>query len=259
MSNKHRQVFVYMLKEFEQCDTTYWLKKCGEDKRNVLNRLVNFYFKHRKNRAHLILTSGLTPKERFNKEVSVLEYASNHGLSTPEVVFKGRSMFVTKNAGTPIHRQPEDKQKELFWKATDVLCDFHRNGLIHGRPAMRDIVVNETGKVTFLDFEEARLTSTPSLRTRDFLLFLLDSYRLKGITQEIRLSVLMYWYQEFGENTQRTFHWVESVLNRLGWIAKLVLMCRKNRLSTQLLALRELLREFEVKKRNLEHSVALDH
>lgn len=45
MSNNHRKVFVYML---EQCNSTYWLKKCGEDKRNAINRLINFYLRHKK-------------------------------------------------------------------------------------------------------------------------------------------------------------------------------------------------------------------
>ncbi|MCA2018480.1 hypothetical protein LDJ79_20355 [Vibrio tritonius] len=257
MSNNHRKVFVYML---EQYNSTYWLKKCGEDKRNAINRLINFYLRHKKNRSHLVLTSGLSPKERFKKEVTLLDYANKHGLSTPDLIFKGRSFFITKNAGEPIHRQDEKRHTGLFMKATDVLCDFHRHNMIHGRPAMRDIVVNEEGKVTFLDLEEARISSNPTLRTRDFLLFLLDSYRLKQVSDETRLRALLHWYQEFGQGTEKAFRLTETVLNRFSWIAKLVLMVRKkNRLSEQLLALRQLLKRFEQEKHRLATHIALDH
>lgn len=257
MSNNHRKVFVYML---EQCNSTYWLKKCGEDKRNAINRLINFYLRHKKNLSHLVLTSGLSPKERFKKEVALLDYANKHGLSTPDLIFKGRSFFITKNAGEPIHRQDEQKHAALFMKATDVLCEFHRHNMIHGRPAMRDIVVNDEGKVTFLDLEEARISSNPTLRTRDFLLFLLDSYRLNEVSDDIRLRALMHWYQEFGHGTDKAFRLAETVLNRFNWVAKLVLAVRKkNRLSEQLLALHRLLKRFEQEKHRLATQMILDH
>ncbi|MGO1298552.1 MAG: hypothetical protein ACTMIA_14780 [Vibrio sp.] len=249
MSNKHNDVFVHMI---EQSNTIYWLKRCGEDKRNVINKTINFYLKRQKNWSHLMLTSGLSPKERFQKEVSVLEYARQQHLPTPEVVFKGRSFFVTKNAGEPIHRATPALHSELFQKAVATLCQFHRKNIIHGRPAMRDIVVDDQGIVTFLDFEEARKSNSPILRTRDFLLFLLDSYRLKSVTQEQRLAALMNWYDEFGEGTEPAFRFVESTLSRFGWVGKLILKFRRNRLSKQLLALQMLLTEFEAEK-NEQH------
>ncbi|MFC3024846.1 hypothetical protein ACFODT_13580 [Vibrio zhugei] len=245
MSNKHSDVFVHMI---EQSNTIYWLKRCGEDKRNVINKTINFYLKRQKNLSHLTLTSGLSPKERFQQEVSVLEYAHQHHLPTPEVVFKGRSFFVTKNAGEPIHRANPSLHAELFHKAVATLCQFHRKNIIHGRPAMRDIVADEQGDITFLDFEEARLSNSPTLRTRDFLLFLLDSYRLKSVTQEQRLAALLNWYHEFGEGTDSAFRFVESTLSRFGWIGKVILKFRRNRLSKQLLALQVLLTEFEAEK-----------
>lgn len=253
MSNKHSDVFVHMI---EQSDTIYWLKKCGEDKRNVLNKTINFYLNHQKGLSHLSLTSGLSPKERFNKEVSILEYANEQHLPIPEVVFKGRSFFVTKNAGEPLHRANPSLHPELFKKAVATLGQFHRKGVIHGRPAMRDIVVNDNGAVTFLDFEEARLSNNPTLRARDFLLFLLDSYRLKSVTQEQRLAALIHWYQEFGEGTDKTFQLIESTLGRIGWVGKLILTFRRNRLSAQLLELRSLLADFEAAKHQQHDTVS---
>ncbi len=257
MGIKHRKTFVFML---ERHNDIYWLKKRGEDKRNLLNRLINGYLQTKKNLAHLVLHSGLSPRERFSKELESLEYVLDHELPGPQVVATGKSFFITESAGIPIKDRPANEQHRLFLNAARVLIRFHRAGVIHGRPAMRDIVANDAGEITFLDFEEARISDCPILRSRDMLLFLMDSYRLKRVSQQTRLMVLSAWLNEFGSDPQRIVRIVKNVIERLIWLPKLILSVRNNRLSKQILLLDRLLKRYEKSIRQGIHitDVALD-
>lgn len=235
-----------MLERGEYC---VWLKKCGEDKRTVLNRSLNRLFRKSKRFAHLTLFSAYTPKQRFEHEVAALEYAISCDLPVPKLLYIGRSWFVTESAGEPIVRARQHSPKLLFTKAMGCLQQLHREEFIHGRPAMRDIVVNQQGEVTLLDLEESRLSDSARLRVRDMALFLLDSYRLSRVSQKTRLDALNLWLQQSDPANTDELYRVTCRLKRLVWIAHTVLLVRNNRLSKQVIMFERLLQRVDFPQR----------
>ncbi|MCK6264089.1 hypothetical protein KP803_12485 [Vibrio sp. ZSDE26] len=234
---KRNQEYVHLV---ERDGTRYWLKKRGEEKRNPMSLMINGVLTLYKPWAHLTLHSGLTPAQRFAKELSILGDCQRLNLPIPRLYTAGRAYFVTLCAGKPITEQQGAKNKTLFHSAFDSLHALHKEKIIHGRPAMRDMVVNDQGNVVLLDFEEARRSESALLRTRDMFLFMLDSFRLSGVSQKTRLSVLKRWCTTYPLSVVhiKRLNWF---IIKLLWIPKLILHVRKNRLSKQLLLTQRLL------------------
>ncbi|MFB9136580.1 hypothetical protein [Vibrio olivae] len=237
-----RNPYVYQL---EVHGRQVWLKKCGEDKRNWFNVLTNKLFRSCPHLTHLALYSAYPPKQRFLHELEALEYALAHHLPVPKLIFKTRSSFATENSGIPIHQVQNQPQERLYINAFKNLQRLHQEGFIHGRPAMRDIVVDEQGKVTFLDLEESRVSTLPKLQVRDLILFMLDSYRLESVSQETRLQELLAWHLTASEAMRTELHKTIEFIHHWVWLPTLILRFRHNRLSQQYVALHGLLRRYE--------------
>ncbi|MGF1697188.1 hypothetical protein L4D20_18275 [Vibrio kyushuensis] len=223
--------YVHLL---ERGGKRYWLKKRGEEKRNAVSLLINGFLTIYKPWRHLILHSGLSPMQRFTKETSILADCQRLNLPIPRLYTKGRAYFVTLCAGKPITTKQETENKTLFYSALNSLNSLHKAKIVHGRPAMRDMVVDSQGKVILLDLEEARRSASSLLRARDILLFLLDSFRLSGVSQETRLTALRQWCDEFHLSTIHIKR-VSRLITHLIWVPKLILRFKNNRLSKQLL------------------------
>ncbi len=219
-----------------------WLKKCGEDKRNWFNVALNRIFRKSRRFGHLALYSAYPPKQRFLHELEALEFALEHQLPVPNLVFKSRSSFITESSGVPIHQLHTTSQDLLYRNAFNGLQRLHAANFIHGRPAMRDIVANDDLEVTFLDLEESRFSDSAKLKVRDMLLFMLDSYRLEQVSQQTRLTELLKWQHSADPVMIKLVNRYQFLLNGLIWIPKCIVHFRRNRLSSQLLALHQLLK-----------------
>ncbi len=236
-----KNAYVYQI---ESDGRSVWLKKCGEDKRNWFNVALNRLFRTSRRFSHLVLYSAYPPKQRFLHELEALEYALARDLPVPKLIFKSRSSFMTESSGVPIHKAQNHLPDILYVRAFMGLVRLHQASFIHGRPAMRDIVVNDEGRVTFIDLEEARFSDSAKLKIRDMLLFILDSYRMEEVSQQTRLSELLTWHchadNDMIKALNRNIFW----LNLLIWLPKSILHFRRNRLSSQLVALHTLLKRY---------------
>ncbi|SDH99342.1 hypothetical protein SAMN04488136_14218 [Vibrio xiamenensis] len=233
--------YVYQI---ETDGRSVWLKKCGEDKRNWFNVALNRLFRTSRRFSHLALYSAYPPKQRFLHELAALEYALERDLPVPKLIFKSRSSFITESSGVPIHQAEAHSQDILYIDAFSGLLRLHQASFIHGRPAMRDIVVNDDGRVTFIDLEEARFSDSAKLKIRDMLLFMLDSYRMEQVSQQTRLSELLKWHQTADAPKLKALNRNIFWLNLLIWAPKLILRFRRNRLSSQLVAMHKLLKVY---------------
>lgn len=100
------------------------------------------------------------------------------GLPAPQVVASGSDYFILKDAGTILPKVlptlPEDAQRDLLRRALKTLQQVHAAGQYHGRPMIKDMVVDAEGRITLLDFEETPLDvmSLAEAQARDLLVFL---------------------------------------------------------------------------------------
>ena len=63
------------------------------------------------------------------------------------------------------------EKSHILHSAIDILINLHQQGIIHGRPAIRDIAWKE-GKISFMDFEShSKSHNEHWLITRDMLAF----------------------------------------------------------------------------------------
>lgn len=229
-----KQNYVY---HFRWAEQTFWLKKRGEDKRNVFNRTLSVLARLNKRFRNLSLHSADTPKQRFLHEVKAYQYAMVHHLPVAQLRYVNQSWFITEDCGSPIHKTKASSPKLLFNQAMCALNEMHQKNFIHGRPAMRDILVNQNGKVTFVDLEEAHISGDPARKVRDVLLLLLDSYRLHCVSQQTRLHAVEAWIASSNESVRAEFLRASRKLSRYIWLAHIVLIFKPNRLSKQLVLL----------------------
>ncbi|XAW88261.1 hypothetical protein ABDK09_02565 [Vibrio sp. CDRSL-10 TSBA] len=233
-SKMKKQNYVY---HFRWAEQTFWLKKRGEDKRNLLNRTLSGLARLNKRFRKLALHSADTPEQRFLHEVKAYQYAMAHQLPVARLRYVNKSWFITEDGGSPINKTDANSPKLLFRRAMCALNEMHQKNFIHGRPAMRDILVNQNGKVTFVDLEEAQISNDPARKVRDVVLFLLDSYRLHSVSQQTRIRAVEAWIAESNESVRAEFKRVSRKLNRYIWLAHTVLLFKPNRLSKQLVLL----------------------
>ena len=86
------------------------------------------------------------------------------------------------------------KNQHILHSAIEILINLHQQGIIHGRPAIRDIAWKD-GKISFMDFEShSKSHNEHWLITRDMLAFLDSLCRVKGLDDE-KLNELFDYYK----------------------------------------------------------------
>lgn len=100
------------------------------------------------------------------------------GLPVPQVIASGSDWFIMADAGAWLPKvlpsfSPE-KQRLLIDRALEGLLRFHAAGECHGRPMIKDMVVDDQDRVTLLDLEETPQDVMPlaDAQARDILVFL---------------------------------------------------------------------------------------
>lgn len=93
---------------------------------------------------------------------------------------------------------PEEEKQDILRRAGTALCRLHRAGIVHGRPALRDITCRD-GRISFLDWEN-RLYSrhTEEQKAIDFLLFLQAIYRENYPEEKERIEAAESGYVDAG-------------------------------------------------------------
>lgn len=173
---KHKDKRVWSF-EFEQ--QKYWIKQ--QEKPKGVERLLKPF-----------------SKKAFQKELAHLQALSEKNAPVVELVASGDDFMVLLDGGISASQWIEDNQQgeafadNILRATTDALVSLHSKNLIHGRPALRDMVCqlstnDETAKVLvqFVDFENAQ--SGDNLRwkkVRDSLIYIHSIARSEPLSIE---------------------------------------------------------------------------
>lgn len=138
------------------------------------------------------------PQKAFQQEVKILQDFSRIQAPIPKLVLASDNYLVLEDAGKTAIAWIDDKQASIEQKnqilsdCVTALIALHQRDLIHGRPAVRDIIWRD-GKVCFIDFESrAQSQDLTWLKARDILIFLhslcrsyeLSELQIQGVMQQ---------------------------------------------------------------------------
>lgn len=174
------------------------------------------------------------PKESFKNELETLLDLSKYDTPVPEVVYYGDDFFVLEDAGDSVpywmnelDDSEEEKKYSILTDVSQALIAFHQKGLVHGRPAIRDITW-QPGKVTFLDFEtHSNAQNSDWLIVRDMLFFFDSLCRESAISDDLIKKIADYYEAHCDPHNWDTmirymkrFHWLYYLLLPFKPIAK---------------------------------------
>lgn len=142
-------------------DQKYWIKrKLG----NGRNQLVKY-----------------SVEKEFYYEIARMTIAGrNNPDLVPEIEVLTPDYMVTKDGGPTVKNwldsDKSEAEKELILEeAGAALAALHKNGIVHGRPALRDITWND-GVIHFLDWENRMYSQDPATqKALDFTFFFRES------------------------------------------------------------------------------------
>ncbi len=116
----------------------------------------------------------------LRQEASRLQVFHAAGLPVPKVLHVGEDRVILSDCGKSlrVYLQNTADQKtisDLVIQALDLLLKIHNAGLAHGRPHLKDYLIEpDTGTLSILDLEEdpGQTMSLADAQARDFWLFL---------------------------------------------------------------------------------------
>jgi tRNA A-37 threonylcarbamoyl transferase component Bud32 len=224
--------------------STYWVKVCGEDKSNFVRALSTKIAKL-ESLSYLRSNAALDTKVRFNHEKTTIQYLYQEGLNVPHILVDAEDFFVTPNAGVSLDRAPKEYfEGELLNTLFSQFGEMHNRDIVHGRPAMRDILVNEQQHITLVDFEESVLSANSQLKARDIFLLLMDLCRIEHLTKKQKIQAVELWKNIVSEADWQALQKMCRTLSHFQFVAQLVLKFKpRNRTSNQILSTLSLLRE----------------
>lgn len=175
--HSHDRVFSFMLQ-----GQTYWVKQKVENHRNGFAKY--------------------SEEQEFYYEIARIRIAEDAVPSAPRLVLVTPSYMVTRDAGYSLghwmQSEAEEAEKQkIMEKAGQALAELHQAGLVHGRPALRDIAYKE-GQITFLDWESRSFFHDhDAKRNADLFLFFQGIFREKN-SRESWADAARCGYEEAG-------------------------------------------------------------
>jgi len=186
---------------------------------------------HRTWRARLMKGD---PARAMAREIALLKAFSHRGAPVPQIVAQDDTCFIMNDCGPPInHPAVANAAPEVIWRAVGTaLAKLHALGLVHGRPAMRDMCWDGQ-KITFLDLEAgAKVKASTQDMTRDVIV-LVHSILREGTQHPQAAALFQAAYQE--SDTLGVWDACLIRARRLWWvewvIAPVVLWHRWNRVA----------------------------
>lgn len=169
------------------------------------------------------------PKKSFENELATLLTLAKQNAPVPNVVYHGKDFFVLEDAGKSLshwmdkpHCSEEDKFS-ILEDAIQALIGLHKTDLVHGRPAIRDIVWHE-GKIAFLDFESRSNSQNKDwLIVRD-MLFFFDSLCREETISDALIKETATYYQ--AHCNRENWQLMQRYLSRFKWLYYLLLPFR---------------------------------
>ena len=186
----------------------------------------NYWLKQPEKLSGVWLLLKPHPKKAFIDELNVLLDLAKQHAPVPKVVYHGDDFFVLEDAGVSISNwvdKPncnEDKKFSILADASQALIGLHNQGLVHGRPAIRDITWRD-GNVIFLDFEaRSKSQNKDWLIARDMLFFFDSLCREDTISDHLIKETLAYY-----QSHCHAQHWANMMkyLTRFRWLYYILL------------------------------------
>ena len=166
------------------------------------------------------------PKRHFKKECETLKHLNNIGAPVPKLCDLGNDYLVLEDAGLTLNYWLNES--ELEWEQNEkilqsailALIQLHQEGIIHGRPVIRDIAWQD-GKVSFIDFEShSKSYNNDWLISRDMLAFLGSLCREKKLNDNNLIALFDYYKKHCPDN-----YWANmlSYVKKFKWLYCLLL------------------------------------
>lgn len=227
-------------------NTTYWVKVCGENKSNFVRHISSFIAKSEA-LSFLKTNALLSPEDRFEHEKLIISHLKDKGLPVPQIIDENSDYFITLDAGTPFEQaDPQVVNDLLVEKLLTIFSVLHENNIAHGRPALRDILVNQNHDIQLIDFEESILDANSRLKARDIFLLLMDLHRIDSISQDVLIHGLLLWKSRVTNQDWKALLSMGKKLRKIAFVGKLVLKFKpRNRTSQQILKVLDLLKVAE--------------
>ncbi|MFZ7306311.1 phosphotransferase [Avibacterium avium] len=166
------------------------------------------------------------PQKAFQNELKTLQFLAEKNAPVPKLMAFGDDFLVLKDAGKTISywvdkpNLSSDEKLAILADGAKALTDLHKKGLVHGRPALRDMAWHD-GKVQFIDFESrSNHAKLNWQKVRDSLIFIHSLGRSDCISDEqMRLTVEKYQQYCEPEIWQQT----QSFIAKNRWLYYLLL------------------------------------
>jgi tRNA A-37 threonylcarbamoyl transferase component Bud32 len=119
------------------------------------------------------------------------------GFRTPDILYRNGAMLILSDVSPVLTHElaaaSGDRRQTLLLKLFTSLGRMHGAGLVHGRPHLRDMSLNN-GEICFFDFEEAPETTMPlaDAQARDLWLVMLPVVALEPDEKKCR-ALLQAW------------------------------------------------------------------
>ena len=223
---------------------TYWVKIFGEDKNNVIRKFSAYLAKH-KTFSFFETKAVLSSFERFEHEKAVLHFLYSRNINVPHIEYEGPGFFVTSDEGKPLNGVDQERVNQVILDDLFALfSELHRNKVAHGRPSLRDIVINDQNQLSLLDFEESIMDATSQQMARDIFMLLMDLCRLSNITEKQKIQSLLAWKENTSEEVWLQLIKITQFLRKFIFLAHTVLFFKKkNKLSHQIISTLQLIRK----------------
>ena len=165
------------------------------------------------------------PLKSFQCELQRLISLTNQGAPVPPLMLWDKDFFVLADAGRNLrglmndYRDDEQKSHQLLQQAIAALVQLHQKNIIHGRPALRDMLY-KNGQISFVDFESfSKSRNLNWLKARDGLIFIHNLGRIASFSDE-RLYQIIAEYQQACDPIVwqtmvkfiRQYHWLYLLL-----------------------------------------------
>ncbi|MEQ8737552.1 MAG: serine/threonine protein phosphatase, partial [Hoeflea sp.] len=119
------------------------------------------------------------------------------GVRTPDILYRNGAKLILSDVSPVLTHElaaaSGDRRQTLLLKLFTSLGRMHGAGLVHGRPHLRDMSLNN-GEICFFDFEEAPETTMPlaDAQARDLWLVMLPVVALEPDEKKCR-ALLQAW------------------------------------------------------------------
>lgn len=230
--------------QFELQSDVYWLKSVGEEKNNFIRRVSVFLARY-KALSFFDTKSTWKSKDRIRHEKQILMYLNQKKFAAPRIVQEGEGYFATMNTGTPLNivNQKRLKQSTIDDLFT-LIADLHHLNIAHGRPTLRDFVIDQDDKLFLLDYEEAIIEPSNQQMARDIYILLMELSDLTSVSERQKKEALLKWRDKASNDVWLQFVKISKFIQNFIFVAHIIRFFKnKNRLSRQVIMTVKLLKK----------------